>query len=317
MNRSLDEIDQPLLQNVRSGNSDAWAEVVSQYQGRLTAFARRRLHQRADADDVVQETFLSLLKSLDSFRGESSLETWLFQLLRRRIADAHRRAGRDERVQLCLSEMRSGEPDQAAAASRTASAEMVASADQSASWYVRRAEQQQHHRRDLLRAVIASTDRLKAESRFRDLKVFDLLFFAQWKNQEIARELALEETAVAVLKHRFIQRISQHLPDYQERHDSAPGSSDLLTAVWEEGRPGCPKRTTLGKYVLGTLTEDWDDFVSFHVERLGCQYCAANLDDVSAEINAATDRADVALRGRILESTIGFLNERDAASRDR
>lgn len=311
MNRSLDEIDQPLLRNVRSGNSDAWAEVVSQYQGRLTAFARRRLHQRADADDVVQETFLSLLKSLDSFRGESSLETWLFQLLRRRIADALRRADRDERFQLCLSEMRSGEPAPAAAAP------MTASADQSASWYVRRAEQQQRSRRDLLRAVIASTDRLKAESRFRDLKVFDLLFFAQWKNQEIARELALEETAVAVLKHRFIQRISQHLPGDQESSDAVPGSSDLLTAVWEEGRPGCPKRTTLGKYVLGTLTEDWDDFVSFHVERLGCQYCVANLDDVSAEINAATDRADVALRGRILESTIGFLKECDAASRDR
>lgn len=311
MNRSLDESDQPLLQNVRSGNSDAWAEVVSQYQGRLTAFARRRLHQRADADDVVQETFLSLLKSLDSFRGESSLETWLFQLLRRRIADAHRRAGRDERVQLCLSEMRSEEPDRAAAD------RITASTDQSASWYVRREEQQQHNRTDLLRAVIASTDRLKAESRFRDLKAFDLLFFAQWKNQEIARELALEETAVAVLKHRFIQRISKHLPDEQGSNDSVPGSSDLLTAVWEAGRPSCPKRTTLGKYVLGTLTEHWDDFVSFHVERLGCQYCAANLDDVSAEINAATDGADVTLRGRIMESTIGFLNQCGAFSPDR
>ena len=86
MNNSLSEIDQQLLSGVRSGNSDAWAEIVSQFQGRLLAFARRRLKQSADAEDVVQETFLSLLKSLETFRGESSLETWLFQLLRRRIA---------------------------------------------------------------------------------------------------------------------------------------------------------------------------------------------------------------------------------------
>ena len=58
---------------------------------------------------------------------------------------------------------------------------------------------------------------------------------------------------------------------------------------------------------------DWDDFVSFHIERLGCEYCAANLDDLSAEINAPTDGLDEALRGRIMESTVGFLNRRDAS----
>jgi RNA polymerase sigma factor (sigma-70 family) len=299
---SLSEIDQQLLEGVRTGNSSDWEELVSQFHGRLLAFARRRLGQNADAEDAVQETFLSLMKSLNTFRGEASLETWLFQLLRRRIADAHRRAGRDQRVQLCLSD------SQATGGENSAATPAIASVDQSASWYVRKEEQHAHDQKSLLQAVTASTDRLKTDRRFRDLKTFDLLFFAHWKNQEIAQELGLEETAVAVLKHRFIQRVSKQLGLNEAGSDQPDRSSDLLTEVWRDGRPSCPKRTTLGKYVLGTLPEDWDDFVTFHVDRLGCEFCAANLEDLNAEINAPSDELANQLRGRILESTIGFLN---------
>lgn len=301
MDDSLSEIDQQLLEGVRAGNSSDWGELVSQFQGRLLAFARRRLGQNADAEDVVQETFLSLVNSLEKFRGEASIETWLFQLLRRRIADAHRRAGRDQRVQLCLSDSQPGTPANSEATTQTT--------DQSASWYVRKEEQRQEDQSALLTAVTAATDRLKTERRFRDLKTFDLLFFAHWKNQDIAQELGLEETAVAVLKHRFIQRVSKNLEISSASDIEAEQSSDLLTEVWRDGRPGCPKRSTLGKYVLGTLPEDWDDFVMFHVERIGCEFCAANLEDLSAEINAPSDNSSGSLRGRILESTVGFLNQ--------
>lgn len=310
VNQAPSQFDESLLEGVRSGDSDAWAELVSEFQGRLTAFARRRVGQHADADDVVQETFLSLLKSLKSFRGESSLETWLFQLLRRRIADAHRRAGRSEQISLCLSGVQNDRTD------GTPADRQVLATDQSASWYVRQQEQLRRDRMELHRAVIASTDRLKAASRFRDLKAFDLLFFAHWKNQDIARELDLEETAVAVLKHRYIQRICQHLPDNEQPDPDGLRCAELLTDVWREGRPSCPKRTTLGKFLLGTLAEDWDDFVAFHVERLGCVYCVANLDDISARINSGNDDSCTELRGRIMESTIGFLNRSDSQPSD-
>lgn len=303
VNDALNENDQVLLDGIRSGSVADWEQLVSQFQGRLLAFARRRLGQNADAEDVVQETFLSLVNSLSKFRGDASLETWLFQLLRCRIADAHRRAGRDQQVQLCLSDSQLDSPT----ASETKS--QSATTDQSASWYVRWEEQRQSDQATLLSAVTAATDRLKSERRFRDLKAFDLLFFAHWKNQDIAQELGLEETAVAVLKHRFIQRVSRNLGNSTPDDNEAERSSELLTEVWRDGRPGCPKRTTLGKYVLGTLPEDWDDFVMFHVERIGCEFCAANLEDLSAELNAPSDDSGQSLRGRILESTVGFLNQ--------
>jgi RNA polymerase sigma-70 factor (ECF subfamily) len=224
VNDSLSEIDQQLLEGVRTGNSSDWEELVSQFHGRLLAFARRRLGQNADAEDAVQETFLSLVKSLNSFRGEASLETWLFQLLRRRIADAHRRAGRIQRVQLCLSDSQTPTGDES-----SASKQVAARVDQSASWYVRKEEQHVHDQKSLLQAVTSSTDRLKTDRRFRDLKTFDLLFFAHWKNQEIAQELGLEETAVAVLKHRFIQRVSKQLGLNEDDCDRSDQSADLLT----------------------------------------------------------------------------------------
>lgn len=302
MNESSNQIDDDLLHGVRNGSSAAWNELVSQFHGRLLSFARRRLKQNADVEDAVQETFLSLVKSLETFRGETSLETWLFQLLRRRIADAHRRVGRNQQVQLYLSD---SQPDSENSASTN-----QPPADKSASWYVRNEEQRVQDQSALLLAVTAATERLKTERRFRDLKTFDLLFFAHWKNQVIAEELGLEETAVAVLKHRFIQRVSNQLESPTQHNTESERSSELLTEVWRDGRPSCPKRTTLGKYVLGTLSEDWDDFVTFHVERTGCEFCAANLEDLSSEINTPADNSDQLLRGRILESTVGFLNHR-------
>ncbi len=302
MNESSNQIDDDLLNGVRNGSSAAWDELVSQFHGRLLSFARRRLKQNADVEDAVQETFLSLVKSLESFRGDASLETWLFQLLRRRIADAHRRAGRNPHVQLCLSD---SQPD-----SETPGSTSQPPTDQSASWYVHNEEQRVQDQSALLQAVTAATERLKTERRFRDLKTFDLLFFAHRKNQAIAEELGLEETAVAVLKHRFIQRVSRQLESPSQDNTESGRSSELLTEVWRDGRPSCPKRTTLGKYVLGTLSDDWDDFVTFHVERTGCEFCAANLEDLSTEINTPADDSDQLLRGRILESTVGFLNHR-------
>lgn len=156
--------------------------------------------------------------------------------------------------------------------------------------------------------MTAVTDQFKTDCRFRELKTFDLLFFAHWTNQDIARELGLEETAVAVIKHRFIQRVSDQINVSASNDNETDCPSELLPQVWCDGRPSCPMRTTLGKYVLGTLPEDWDDFVTFHVERLGCEYYAANLENLSDEINTPAGNSQDSLRGRILASTVGFLN---------
>jgi len=307
---ALSPSDQLLVDAVRSGDPVAWEQLVTGFHGRLLAFARRQLPQPADAEDAVQEAFLSLLSSLTAFRGDVSLETWLFQLLRRRIADHYRRSSRAAgRPQPPLPGPDTADPMRSGDAVRSPVG--TNAVDWSASWYVRRSEQQTLDQQALSAAVMAVARVLRDQRKFRDLKVFDLLFLAQFRNQDIAMELDLEETAVAVLRHRMIQRLggqlnAAHFGSGGSETDSAL-SDGLLAQVWDEVRPSCPRRSTLGKYLLGTLDDAWTDYVTFHATRLPCRYCEASLDDLAREIDAGTAISADPLRQRLLESTVGFL----------
>lgn len=303
MPQPLTDTEQLLLDHVRAGDSSAWDQLIERFHGRLLAFARNQLPQPADADDVVQETFVSLLQSLERFRGEASLETWLFQLLRRRIADHHRRAGRGVKLVLCSLTDGSG------AGGSDVAAKASPAPDLSASAYARREEQTETDLHELTRAVCHATDRLKEQQKFRDLIAFDLLFFAHWRNRDIAAELDMTEAAVALLKHRFLHRVADAVSDHPVDDPDQFVSGELLTQLWEDARPSCPKRSTLGKFVLGTLNSEWDSYVEFHLSRLGCSYCSANLDDLQAEIERDATDTDHRLRERIMESTVGFLNQ--------
>ena len=78
----------------------------------------------------------------------------------------------------------------------------------------------------------------------------------------------------------------------------------LLTEIWEDERPSCPKRSTIGGFFLHTLEDPWQTYVEFHITKMGCSFCAANLQDFQEQ-----NRHDPApLRNRILQSTVGFLS---------
>ena len=86
--------DGALVRAARLGDDDAFGELVDRYGPGMLRYARRLVNgSDADAGEVVQEAFISAWKSLDSFRGESSLKTWLFRLVHRRAVDLlrHRR----------------------------------------------------------------------------------------------------------------------------------------------------------------------------------------------------------------------------------
>ena len=91
---------------------------------------------------------------------------------------------------------------------------------------------------------------------------------------------------VALIKHRCLKRIRSGVErQLGERSGSAwnddsswdapaPGDA-LLTEIWESQRLSCPKRSTIGAFVLATLEAPWQDYVEFHVNRLGCRFCRA------------------------------------------
>ncbi len=70
-----------LLKRLRAGDQAAYEQVVRTHGPRLLAVARRFLHHEQDAQDAVQDAFLSAFKSIDRFQGESQLGTWLHRIV--------------------------------------------------------------------------------------------------------------------------------------------------------------------------------------------------------------------------------------------
>jgi RNA polymerase sigma-70 factor, ECF subfamily len=73
--------DAILLAGLRCGNQHAFEEMVRRFGGRLLATARRYLRSEADACDALQDAFLCAFKSIDTFKGDSELSTWLHRIL--------------------------------------------------------------------------------------------------------------------------------------------------------------------------------------------------------------------------------------------
>jgi RNA polymerase sigma factor (sigma-70 family) len=299
--REAAEAERYLLEEIRRGSGEAWSQLVNRYQGRLTAFARRRVPKGIEAEDLVQDTLLNFLKGLAGFRHDASVETYLFLILRRRIADLHRGRGEPGGLEQSGNSSDAGEP------------RLPASADHTASWYARRDEQRETAQAALTGALWALLNKMRDDVDLRDLKILELVFYAQWPNQRIAAELNENAGHVALLKHRWLKELARRV---MQALGSDPGGAlipwdtpelldSLLTEIWESERLSCPKRSTIGGFVLETLDEPWRDYVDFHLNRLDCSVCRANLEDLQEQ-----SRQDPApLHQRIMQSSIGFFRK--------
>jgi len=85
--------DLELIARWKAGDERAASSLVARHAPALARFAAS-LGQRVDVDEVVQDTFVRAFGSIDSFRADSSLRTWLFTIERRLILDRRRSAGR-------------------------------------------------------------------------------------------------------------------------------------------------------------------------------------------------------------------------------
>jgi RNA polymerase sigma-70 factor (ECF subfamily) len=89
-----------LVEKLRSGDSTAMAEFYNIYRTRLYNLVLEQVgRDEAVAEDLVQETFLAALGSLDKFRGDSQLYTWLRSIAFHKINDLYRRRAREPKPQ--------------------------------------------------------------------------------------------------------------------------------------------------------------------------------------------------------------------------
>ena len=98
-----------LIAGLRAGEEAAFAQLVDTYTASLMRVAALYVRDRAVVQEVVQETWLGVLRGIDRFEGRSSLRTWLFRIL---TNVAKTRAVREARTVpfAALSDERSDEP---------------------------------------------------------------------------------------------------------------------------------------------------------------------------------------------------------------
>jgi RNA polymerase sigma factor (sigma-70 family) len=296
----MTEAEQFLLEGIRRGDEQAWSQLVERYQGRLLSFAQSRLGQRADCEDIIQDTFVGFVRALATYRGDCSLETFLFGMLRRKIIDCYRRRGASH---ICLiQDVRDSHCEEASGDALNA----YATTDPSVSSYMRRDEQAERCQAVLAEALTELVDGFKKTPDFISLQVVELVFYCQLSNSDAASALGITANRVGVTKHRCLQRIRMAIEaSPMELDPESDAFEDLLTRTWQALRPSCPKRSTIGRFLLQTLPEDWQAYVAFHLHQLGCHFCRANLADLERQ-NQQADHPR-ALHTRIMQSTVGFL----------
>jgi RNA polymerase sigma-70 factor (ECF subfamily) len=72
--------DGELVERAQAGALEAFEALTNRYEQRVYGLAMRMLHQEQDAEDVTQQTFLSVLENLEGFRREASFATWVLRI---------------------------------------------------------------------------------------------------------------------------------------------------------------------------------------------------------------------------------------------
>ena len=82
--------DENLVEMFKAGNEWCFNEIYNRYYNRLYGYAVKYLLSKEDAEEVVNATLFKAFKYLHKFRGEASLATWLFQILRNQTFNLYR-----------------------------------------------------------------------------------------------------------------------------------------------------------------------------------------------------------------------------------
>ena len=158
-------------------NNDKFTEIYQKFFARVYNFIYARLKNSATADDLTSEVFMRVYQKFETFRGDSAMSTWIFQIASNAIADHFRRQGRNR------------EDDWEEFFDR------AASSDAEPEVQLLKSE----GREELFRAL----DRLTERER----RVIELKYFGGLSNGEIAILLELGYSNVGFINHRAIEKL--------------------------------------------------------------------------------------------------------------
>lgn len=78
--QAIQDQDRELVERARQRDVQAFEELVAKYRSKVYGLALRMMQDASDAEEVLQETFLSAWQNLPTFRGESAFGSWLYRV---------------------------------------------------------------------------------------------------------------------------------------------------------------------------------------------------------------------------------------------
>jgi RNA polymerase sigma-70 factor (ECF subfamily) len=211
--------DEPaLLQALRDGDESAFTALVEAQEPMLIRLARMHVPSAAVAEEVVQETWLAVLKGIDRFEGRSSLRTWITSIL---LNKARTRGERERRV-LPFAALRRRDPDgrdePAVAPGRfqgRRGSDPGAWARPPVEW----SGPEERLRSDATRRVLLEAI---AGLPVRQREVIALRDISGWSSEEVRNALDLSETNQRVLLHRARSKVRAALESHFEAEAETP-----------------------------------------------------------------------------------------------
>lgn len=88
--------DEELVDRVKNGDKNAYRQLVERYQSPVFTTIVRMVKHRELAEDLAQETFLQVYRSLPGFDGRSRFSTWLYRIARNKVIDWTRSRAKKE-----------------------------------------------------------------------------------------------------------------------------------------------------------------------------------------------------------------------------
>jgi len=79
--------------------------------------------------------------------------------------------------------------------------------------------------------------------------------------------------------------------------------------IWRRQRLSCPSREQLGSYLLGAVDREHAEYITFHVQKIGCRYCQANLEDLRRQQEETAETVKTR-RTKYFQSTAGHLRRK-------
>ncbi len=186
-----------LVERIRQGDQEAWAQFVAEYEGRLLAFIEPRVPTVQDAEDIVQETLIGFLRSLPSYDPRRDLSSYLFAIAAHKLTDWLRRNGRRPWDSASSVDDHGRPLEEFSGPGRTAST------------ILRSREGHAQDEQRLAAALAQLVRRWKEQGQWERLKCIELLFVRGWRNKDVAAALGMGEQQVANLKFQTIAQLKQ------------------------------------------------------------------------------------------------------------